>query len=466
MERNMRVGLRLARSLLLATLVVLGPTLPGSNVTAQGPAPGQSAASAGCVAGGVYDPACDVNRDDTIDILDIQLTASHWGQAGTWTGDNNHDHLGQTWTGNNNSLLINGTFGSWPDNYAPLVLKNGSGDGVLVPVVGADGVEVTRAGDDGFSVCRTGNRTTCTDRADLHNGVEIGSTEHHGVRIDDAGLDGVAVIGASRDGLHVEAAGDDGLFVCTAGGVASCAPQEATHNGVEIGHSEHDGLFVNGAGRDGVYVAGANRNGLAVGHASNIGLYVQSADYIGVHATGSTLAGYFYGSIQVVGDCINCVLATFAVNTGDTALAPGDVVSLAGLRANGVDNVPVLMEVEAAAGQRAIVGVVQGRAEPVPQYPPRPGETGRLLVPREGTAEPGQYVTVVYSGLAQVRAGAFGGPITQGSKLSVGPGGAARALRTVAVEGVRLTESAPVVGVALEDLKEGEDLIWVLVNPQ
>jgi len=37
-----------------------------------------------CAAGGGYDPACDVDHDGDIDIYDIQLTASHWAQTGTY----------------------------------------------------------------------------------------------------------------------------------------------------------------------------------------------------------------------------------------------------------------------------------------------------------------------------------------------------------------------------------------------
>ncbi len=37
-----------------------------------------------CMSGGAYDPACDVNHDGLIDIYDIQLTAGHWAQTGTY----------------------------------------------------------------------------------------------------------------------------------------------------------------------------------------------------------------------------------------------------------------------------------------------------------------------------------------------------------------------------------------------
>lgn len=37
-----------------------------------------------CAAGGAYDPACDVDHDGDVDIFDIQLTAGHWRQTGTY----------------------------------------------------------------------------------------------------------------------------------------------------------------------------------------------------------------------------------------------------------------------------------------------------------------------------------------------------------------------------------------------
>jgi type 1 fimbria pilin len=59
-----------------------------------------------CAPGAAYNPTCDVNQDGVVNVLDIQLTAGHWNQTGTFTSDNNHNHLGQTWTGANNPLKI------------------------------------------------------------------------------------------------------------------------------------------------------------------------------------------------------------------------------------------------------------------------------------------------------------------------------------------------------------------------
>ncbi|MCB0251989.1 MAG: hypothetical protein KDI07_25700, partial [Anaerolineae bacterium] len=77
-----------------------------------------------CALGGAYDPACDVNHDGAVNVLDVQLAAGHWNQSGTWTSDNDHNHLGQTWTGVDNSLVISGTFDAAP--YVPGQAKGAS----------------------------------------------------------------------------------------------------------------------------------------------------------------------------------------------------------------------------------------------------------------------------------------------------------------------------------------------------
>ena len=87
------IGIVLCLALLLASGVATG---------AQGPlalrqGSGQASGSGGCVPGDSYQPACDLNRDNTIDIVDIMLVAGHWRQDGAWTSD--------TWslTGNPNT---------------------------------------------------------------------------------------------------------------------------------------------------------------------------------------------------------------------------------------------------------------------------------------------------------------------------------------------------------------------------
>lgn len=364
--------------------------------------------AAPCVPGASYNPACDANQDGQITVTDIQLTAGHWNQSGSWTSDNDHDHLGQTWTGTDSSVTIQGSYGS--PYWAPLILSNSGGVGLRVNAAGGSGVWVESTGNSG---------------------------------------------------LLVDAAADDGVHVCSTGSANGCT-SNTTNDGIDIGNAQHYGIRVGSAGYDGMHVDSAGNSGLYVSSASSNGLYVGSANY-GVNVAGLNLAGFFLGNINVTGGCTGCLLATFGVNASDKPLAPGDLVSLSGLRASGVDSVPMLLEVRTAGSDYAIVGVVQGWAELVTEDEPRPDEIGLRLVPRDGPAAPGQYVTIAYSGLAQVKAS---GPIVQGSKLAAGTDGVAHTLRTVIVDGVELAENASIIGVALEALGEGEALIWTLVNVQ
>jgi len=61
----------------------------------------QQASNGGCVVGGVYDPVCDVNRDDIINIVDIMLVASKWREEGAWIGD------GGYWTQTGSDIYYN-----------------------------------------------------------------------------------------------------------------------------------------------------------------------------------------------------------------------------------------------------------------------------------------------------------------------------------------------------------------------
>ena len=74
--------------------------------------------SSGCVASGAYDPACDVNHDDKINIVDIELAASHWGHTGTWS-IGSHDHWGEAWSGSGSGLELTSSNGTPMSVFSP-----------------------------------------------------------------------------------------------------------------------------------------------------------------------------------------------------------------------------------------------------------------------------------------------------------------------------------------------------------
>jgi hypothetical protein len=352
-------------------------------------------------------------------------------------------------------------------------VENAMNDGFEVDNAGQDGLQVGAAGINGVHVSNAGN-----------HGLRVSNADVNGLHVDNAGQYGVAINNATDSGLHINSAGGDGIFVCATGAATTCTPSKS-NNGLEIGNAEThgvrvdsagvDGLYVgsagiaglhvNSAGFAGLYVGSAGTAGLRVGSAGSDGLYVSSAGSDGVDVRGDNLAGFFGGNIQITGSCTGCLLATFGLNTSDKALQPGDLVTIQGTRASGVDSVPMLMEVGQATAGQAIVGVVQGWAELVTEEEPRPSEIGLRLIPRDGAAQPGAYVTIIIYGPVQVQASALSATITPGLKLALDADGHARTLQTVEVNGVQLAENAPTIGLALSDPDE-KGLVWVLLNPQ
>ena len=235
--------------------------------------------------------------------------------------------------------------------------------------------------------------------------------------------------------------------------------------GVWVESTTGGGVFVRSAGTAGLQVESA-LNGVQVDNATGIGVAVGSAANGVVVNAATNWAGFFNGPVFAK-TCTGCALAAFGINTGAAALAPGDIVAIQGTRPGGTTGQPMLMEVDQVTQAGApVVGVVYGRGELVTNVG-TDGKTTTQLVPREGAAKPGDYVHIVIYGPAQVKASALGTAIATGDKLAVDSSGAARGLKTVEVSGVQLAESAPIIGMALENLAASKNgLIWVLVNPK
>jgi hypothetical protein len=94
------------------------------------------------------------------------------------------------------------------------------------------------------------------------------------------------------------------------------------------------------------------------------------------------------------------------------------------------------------------------------------GETVMELHSVEGDAQPGDYVAITIYGVAWVRVDkAFTRNIEPGIRLTASSlPGAVRPLRTESLNGMVVTEGAPVIGIALAGPKEGSDTIPVLVT--
>jgi hypothetical protein len=402
-----------------------------------------------CAPGAAYDSACDANQDGAVNVLDVQLTAGHWNQTGTFTSDNNHNHLGQTWTGSNNPLKIQGAFGA-PD-YAALVLNNTTGHGLAVTSAAIDGIYVGSVGAYGMVV----------NHAD-QDGVYVGTAGSPSSSQASPASNGFEVAGAQDSGLYVGRADSYGVYVASAGVTGMTVHNTPT--GFLADATASRGFLSTNSGGVGLAVSSPSTYGVYVDQAGSDGVEVYSAAGNGVNADGNLYGGYFWGDIYVQGNCVGCLQANFAVNVGDRALQPGDVVSVQAVTATDYDTGPALWQVMLAQPGQAVVGVVSGRAEMVMEAHPRPSETGKRLVPRDGAAQPGEYVTIVYSGPMQVKVASGESAISAGTRLTAATDGSVRPLQTRMVDGMVVTEGAPVIGVALEAAKDGK--VWVLVNPQ
>lgn len=446
-----------SRPLLLTislTIVVL-IFAPSASLTA---APSPAPLAGACVPGGAYDPACDVNHDSTVNILDIQLAAGHWGQSGAWLSDNNHNHLGQTWVGADNPLVLTGSYGA--PTYAALALSNSAsaGNGLFVSSAGASGIDIYSTGVDGLS---------------------IGS----------AGRFGVSIWSTGDKGMYINSTSDDGVFVYTAGAPSSSSAS-TTKNGFEVGGAQDNGLFVGHADGNGVFVNHADGYGLYVGQTGNDGVRISSTGddgvqigengehpYYGVYVPepGTTFTTLLPNTAQATGewalytvDKIHAANVSLGAQTlvavvgGDQPLTPGDVVAAVGLADPLPGSVNRLAQVRlATAEQGNLAGVVSSRMA----LQPLPGKGGaQELRSVDGAAQPGDYVAITVLGATQVKVPA-GTIIQPGQRLTVAvTPGQARTLRTVQINGVKLDEAGPSLGVALEAARGG--LVWVLVQPQ
>ncbi len=179
-------------------------------------------AAAPCTFGAVYDPTCDVNQDGAINVLDIQLTAGHWAQTGTWTGG------GDSW-------LLTGNAGTDPStNFI------GTTDGqplAIQPAGGYVGIG-TDAPQSGFNVNGTswfqGDNTPLPAAAG--KGIAVGFAGEQGYIFgfnyatftpknlllqSPGGNVGIGTLSPTGGKLHVEASSGTAIYGNSTGGVGA-----------------------------------------------------------------------------------------------------------------------------------------------------------------------------------------------------------------------------------------------------
>jgi hypothetical protein len=361
-----------------------------------------------------------------------------------------HNHLGQTWTGYYEPLHIQGTYQGTADQHAPLVLSNDFGGGLVVDNANDMGVLVDEAGGFGILV------------SDARDGFMVWDAEHQGVSVLYAGYSGFTVYSAGHDGFRVNNAGSPAE-----------SEESSASNGVEVQGAAGNGLWVGYAGNDGIQIRKAGDDGLQIGDGinyPNYGLYIPtpgvtySALLPNTAESNGNWALYTPDNIYA-GNMTSSAYLLLVQVTGPESLAPGDVAAAVGV----VDpiegsqaRIPTVRVADST--YNGVIGVVQGRM--ALQLMPGKEENGAMVLESvPGPAQAGDYVALVVMGVADVKVDPAALDIVPGQRLTASSvAGAARPLRTESLNGMVVTEGAPVIGIALAAPEPGSDTIPVLVT--
>lgn len=244
--------------IVLALLATLGGAAGAQEPESSG-GEGVSASAllnSGCVAGSVYDPACDVDHDGDVDIVDIQLTASHWGHTGTYTAS--------YWSLTGNSGTTPGThFLGTTDNQALELRVNNvralrlEPDATSPNVIGGYGGNSVTSGVQGATIGGGGWPTLINRVTDDDGTVGGGSNNQAG---DNSGTT------SGRQGATVGGGGGNtasGFYATIPGGSDNIAEGSFSFAAGKRAKANHDGAFVWGDSQD-ADVASTKTNQLVI----------------------------------------------------------------------------------------------------------------------------------------------------------------------------------------------------------
>jgi hypothetical protein len=235
--------------------------------------------------------------------------------------------------------------------------------------------------------------------------------------------------------------------------------------GLRIGPSADYSLVIqNTTGSDGIRVYDTGDDAIQVGSDpdySNYGLYIPSPGvstyglWPNTAAPGGEWALFTVDGIEA-GNVLASSLSQLARVDGDEPIAPGSIVAVTGAATAlpGAHQLVPKVVAATAATAEGVIGVVQSRMALTP-HPGKTGDDAVGLGSVAGDALPGEFVTLIVRGIANVRI-EVGAAIEVGQRLTVGQEpGRSRARRSRTIEGMLVVEGAPTIGVALA--ANGED---------
>jgi len=244
--------------------------------------------------------------------------------------------------------------------------------------------------------------------------------------------------------------------------------------GLRVGPSLNYSLVIeNTTGSDGIRVLDTGDDAIQIGSnpdIPNYGVYIPSpgVSTYGLWPNTSNALGewglYTVDNIQA-GNVFASAYTVIAKVTGSDALTKGDVVAATGVAEPipGSQSSLSLVRLADDVQFTGIVGVVERRMVWA-VAPGKEDEGAMSMQGAEGPAYPGDYVALTIAGVAQVKVDASS-PIVAGQRLTAaGRAGHTRALKTRNVEGMTVSEGAPVIGVALSAPTAGNSTIPVHVT--
>ena len=244
--------------------------------------------------------------------------------------------------------------------------------------------------------------------------------------------------------------------------------------GLRIGPSLNYSLVIsNTTGSDGIRILDTGDDGIQIGSnpdIPNYGVYIPSpgvATY-GLWSNTSNALGewalYSVDNIQAGNVLANAYELVSRVS-GPDSLSPGDLVAVTGVAEPipGASNPLPLVRLADASSFSGVIGVVRSRM--VLEVAPGKGGEGEMSMhSTPGAAQPGEYVALIVSGVAEVKIDP-GTQILAGERLTAADTpGSARALKRQEINGMQVVEGAPVIGVALAAPVDGQATIPVFVT--
>lgn len=181
------------------------------------------------------------------------------------------------------------------------------------------------------------------------------------------------------------------------------------------------------------------------------GAIIRSEHWRGMYAKGSSgfYAAVFDSNagIEIIGGgtCTGCAIAYMGYNIGETAIAPGDFVTITSVELDTELNVPVMQVQKAKAGDTAVIGVAKGAVTREPISEVYGAQVGGFEQ-SGGTAAAGSFVSIVVQGLVQANVGDV-------SALEFG-----QHLDRTAVD-------TPAIG-RLMSAPQGDGMAWVMLSGQ